>query len=138
MLKTLCLYVSIVFLVFAVILLINFIAVSIRGQMKQIGILSSLGSNFKQMIKIYYTNTICLCGLVYLISLLFVGVLVCVVNNYLKGGFGLLFNLISFSPIIGILLIISILVASVLGNFFPLFNLKKYTPIDIINEGQIK
>ena len=138
MLKTLCLYVSIVFLVFAVILLINFIAVSIRGQMKQIGILSSLGSNFKQMIKIYYINTICLYGLVYLISLLFVGVLVGVVNSYLKGGFGLLFNLISFSPIIGILLIISILAASVLGNFFPLLNLKKYTPVDIINEGQIK
>ena len=138
MLKMLCLYLSIIFLVFAMILLANFIAVAIRGQMKQIGILSSMGANFKQLVKVYYGSSICMCSIIYLLSLAFVGMLVKVVNIYLKGGFGLLFNLISFNPIMPLLLLVIIFMATVLGSFIPLLNLRKYAPVDIIDRGQIK
>ena len=138
MLKMLCLYLSIIFLVFAMILLANFIAVAIRGQMKQIGVLSSMGANFKQLVKVYYGSSICMCSIIYLLSLAFVGMLVKVVNIYLKGGFGLLFNLISFNPIMPLLLLVIIFMATVFGSFIPLLNLRKYAPVDIIDRGQIK
>ena len=43
MLKNLCLYLSAIFFVFAALLIINLVSVSVRRQMKEIGILNSLG-----------------------------------------------------------------------------------------------
>ncbi len=138
LLKMLCLYLSIIFLVFAMILLMNFIAVSIRSQMKQIGILSAMGANFKQLIKVYYGSVVGLCSIVYLISLTLVGVFVSLINSYLKSGFDILFNLLSFNPLIVVLLIVFVFLAAFLGSFIPILNLKRYAPMDIINKGQIK
>ena len=138
MLKMLCLYLSIIFLVFAMILLVNFIAVSIRGQMRQIGILSSIGADFKQLIKIYCGSTLVLCGVVYLLSVAFVGVFVNEINGYLKSGFRLLFDLVSFNPLVILLLIVFAIISAVLGGLIPLLNLRRYAPKDIVNKGEIK
>ena len=138
MLKMLCLYLSIIFLVFALILLVSFIAISIRGQIKQIGVLSSIGVDFKQISKIYYGSSVGLCGIVCLLSFILVGVLVKVINSYLKSGFGLLFNLLSFNPIIVFFLMLFTFMAAIFGSFIPLLKLRKWTPVDIINVGQVK
>ena len=136
--KTFFLYISVIFFIFSMILLINFIGISIRGQMKQIGILSSLGTNFKELLKIYCGSMICFSGIVYFLSTIFVGVSVKLINILLKNEYNIGYKAILYNPNVVFLLIIVILISTILGSIIPLLSFRKYTPIDIINKGQIK
>ena len=139
LLKNLCLYLSIIFLFFALLLLSNFIFTSMRRQMKQIGILSALGANFKDLGKVYGSAIAVMCSVIASISLIIQICSVKWLNIYLRYETrSLLFDLIPFSFLATLLLLVIIVVIAFAGCFIPLIRLRKIDPTKIINKGQVK
>ena len=139
MLKNLCLYLSVLFSFFSLLLLSNFIFSSMRRQMKQIGILSALGAGFKDLGKVYGSAIAVMCSVVASISLI---VQICSVkwlNTYLRNDIrDLYFDLIPFNFLATLLLLVVIAAIAIAGCFIPLIRLRKINPTKIINKGQVK
>ena len=139
LLKNLCLYLSIIFLFFALLLLSNFIFTSMRRQMKQIGILSALGASFKDLSKVYGSAIAVMCSVIASISLIIQICSVKWLNLYLRYDVkSLLFDLIPFSFLATLLLFVIIAAIATAGCFIPLIRLRKIDPTKIINKGQVK
>lgn len=139
LLKMLCVYLSILFLFFALLLLSNFIFTSMRRQMKQIGILSALGAGFKDLSKVYGSAIAVMCSVVASISLIVQICLVKWLNVYLRNDIrDLYFDLIPFSIVATSLLLVIIVTVAIAGCFIPLIRLRKIDPTKIINKGQVK
>ena len=139
MMKMLALYLSILFLLFAMLLLSNFIFTSMRRQMKQIGILSALGAGFKDLCTVYGSAIVAMCSVIASITVVLQIFGVGWFNTFLKTqSRKLTFDLVSFSlPAILILIFIMAVVAAA-GCLIPLRRLQKMEPTTIINKGQIK
>ena len=138
-LKNLCLYLSIIFLFFALLLLSNFIFTSMRRQMNQIGILSALGASFKDLGKVYGSAIAVMCSVIASISLIIQICSVKWLNIYLRYETrNLLFDIIPFSFLATLLLLVIIVVIAFAGCFIPLIRLRKIDPTKIINKGQVK
>ena len=135
--KMLCLYLSIIFLFFAVMLLSNYILTSMRRQMKQIGILSALGAGFKDLCKVYGSAIGVMCAAIAAISLF--AQLLCIdwYNEDLKNMY-LTFDIIPFSLPATLVFILIMAVVAFASCFIPLIHLRKLEPTTIINKGQIK
>ena len=136
MLKNLCLYLSAIFFLFAVLLIINLVSVSVRRQMKEIGILKSLGTDFKDLCKIYGGSNLILGSIISVITLIATTVGVLFVNVYLNTAE--VINIIKFSAVAYISLVAIILAVSVMASIVPLIKLKKRSPSSIISQGQLR
>ena len=137
MLKNLCLYLSAIFFVFAALLIINLVSVSVRRQMKEIGILKSLGADFKNLCKIYGGSNLILGGIISVITLVATTVGVHYVNVYFNTEAGVV-NIIKYSAVACISLVAIILAVSVMASIVPLIKLKKRSPSSIISQGQLR
>ncbi len=137
MLKNLCLYLSAIFFVFATLLIINLVSVSVRRQMKEIGILKSLGADFKNLCKIYGGSILILGSIISVITLIATTVGVHYVNVYFNSAAGVV-NIIKYSAVACISLVAIILAVSVMASIVPLIKLKKRSPSSIISQGQLR
>ena len=137
MLKNLCLYLSAIFFVFATLLIINLVSVSVRRQMKEIGILKSLGADFKNLCKIYGGSNLILGSIISVITLIATTVGVHYVNVYFNSAAGVV-NIIKYSAVACISLVAIILAVSVMASIVPLIKLKKRSPSSIISQGQLR
>ena len=137
MLKNLCLYLSAIFFVFAALLIINLVSVSVRRQMKEIGILKSLGADFKDLCKIYGGSNLILGSIISVITLIATTVGVHYVNVYFNSAAGVV-NIIKYSAVACISLVAIILAVSVMASIVPLIKLKKRSPSSIISQGQLR
>ncbi|MBE6635128.1 MAG: FtsX-like permease family protein [Ruminococcaceae bacterium] len=134
-----CLYLSVLFSFFSLLLLSNFIFSSMRRQMKQIGILSALGAGFKDLGKVYGSAIAVMCSVVASISLVIQICSVKWLNVYLRNDIrDLYFDLIPFSIVATSLLLVIIVTVAIAGCFIPLIRLRKIDPTKIINKGQVK
>ncbi len=134
--KVKSLYLSIIFLVFAIIFLMNFITVSIRSQLKQTGILSAVGVDFGQMTKIYLGSALIVGGIICLLLIPISSVLVVALKNSIIAKYSfdyLMFNA-AFIPV----LIGCVFATVILGCIIPLLRFRKISPIEKINRGAIK
>ena len=136
--KNTYLYLGIFFFIIAFVFLMNFIAVSVRKQMKEIGIISSLGADFKKIYFIYFLGALLLCGSVFALSSIavLIGSLM-MSNNYVKS-YNLISRPLGFNPVyLPVLLALAILTA-ILGSLLPLLKMRKMSSAEIIRKGQIK
>ena len=139
MMKMLALYLSILFLFFAMLLLSNFIFNSMRRQMKQIGILSALGAGFKNLCMVYGSAIVAMCSVIAGITLVIQIFGVGWFNAFLRAeSRKLTFDLVSFSLPAILILIFIMAVVAIAGCLIPLRHLQKMQPTTIINKGQIK
>ena len=139
MMKMLALYLSILFLFFAMLLLSNFIFNSMRRQMKQIGILSALGAGFKNLCMVYGSAIVAMCSVIAGITLVIQIFGVGWFNAFLRAeSRKLTFDLVSFSLPAILILIFVMAVVAIAGCLIPLRRLQKMQPTTIINKGQIK
>ena len=139
LLKNLCLYLSVLFLFFALLLLSNFIFNSMRRQLKQIGVLSALGAGFKDLCKVYGSAVGVICSVITAITLL--AQIYCVnrFNEFLRDDEpDLYFDIIPFSFPAMLLLVVIIAAVAAAGCLIPLIRLRKIDPTKIINKGQVK
>ncbi len=139
----LSLCISLIFLIFSMVFLLNFIATSLRSQMKQIGIISALGADFKQLYKIYVINALIVCGTVYILSLLMTGIIVMWFNStgWRSLWFsmdGLAFKILSLNFVTIIIMFIASIAMAILGTLIPLYKMRKLYPAEIMRRGQVK
>lgn len=125
-------YISYPFLIFSIILFINFIVVSINSNKKQIGILRAMGAKKKDVFKIFLLE-----GLLVGIFAFVLSVLGCIiVSEYVNQliSRGLFFNI---SPIIFksstiLYLLITIFSVTIISSLFPIYKIARMKPVDAI------
>ena len=107
--------------------------------MKQIGILSALGAGFKDLCIVYGSAIVALCSAIAAITLVIQVLGSNWFNAFLRTNFRYLqFDLVPFSLLATLLLVLIIAVVAVAGCFIPLIRLRNMEPTTIINKGQIK
>ena len=137
--KIICIYLSVIFLIFALMLLSNFIFNSMRRQLKQIGVLSALGAGFKDLCKVYGSAIGVMCSAIMGISLITNILGVTWFNSFLRADNPYLyFDIVPFSFLALLLLVVIIAAISAAGFIIPLIRLRKIDPTKIINKGQVK
>ena len=128
--------VSLFFSLFAILLLFNFIGLSITDNKKEIGILRALGTTKKDVSKIYGIQGLLIGFISYLLSILFVIIYAKGENNILlEGSLKNVFNVklfgISFMPLL--FMFIFFVVVVLLSSVSVSRRISKMKPIDAIN-----
>ena len=139
LLKMLFIYLSVIFLFFAMLLLSNYIFSSMQRQTKQIGILSALGAGFSDLCKVYGSAIVALCSMIAAITLVLQVLTIGWFNSYLQNITRYLrFSLVRLNLPASLLLIGVIALVAVAGCLIPIVHLRKLEPTAIINKGQVK
>lgn len=132
------LYLGAIFLVVAIILLVNLVTVSIGRQTKQVGILMSMGASLRQLKKIYLSGIMVLCLIVFVLTLLFSFVGMEVANVYLSNYFNLPFGVLNLDIFAILCVAVLLFGATSLCALTVLKKLNKISPTVVINRGQVR
>ena len=131
-LSNIFLYVSLALAVFSVFMLFNYISTSIISKKQSIGILRGLGSNSRDIFRIFIIESLVIaiingllaCGVAYVGCLL--------VNMYIqtKMNFTISFALFGFRQVI--IMMLGSIVTAVLASLVPIIRICKQKPVDLI------
>ena len=132
------LYVALLFFVFSVLLLFNFVSASVRSQQKQVGTLVSLGAGKRELFSIYGRVAVGLFAAVGAVSFAVICIGLSPLNAYLGevwsfGGRVLFPHAWVFAA-----LVILAAAVSAAAAFFSVLRTAKEMPAEIIRRGQIK
>lgn len=124
--------VTLVFILFTILLFSNFIYVSITYSKKQIGILRALGTNKKDIIKIFLYESLTIGVISYIISIILWFIIINILNNSIFSNRGFIFNGIVTNPLVPILMFIYTIIISIIITIISLSKITKIKPIDAI------
>ncbi len=123
---------GIVLSVFAILLLFNFISMSISNKSKEIGILRALGARSIDVFKIFFAESGIIVGICTVLAVFGSFALTYVVNTVLKGVAGVDVVLFVFNPISVVMIIAIAVLVLVLSTFLPVYFVAKKKPVDSI------
>lgn len=125
-------YGTLLFLIFAVIILINFISNSIKFRKKEIGILRALGCRSIDVIMMFIYEILVLMFVCLIISFGIIPKIINVVNDFISSTLGVSINVMNFGlvQLCGVTAIMLIIV--VITSVIPIKKLTKTKPVDII------
>lgn len=126
---------SIAFFIFAAVLMMNFIVVSITYRRKDIGILRSIGARSIDVIKIFIWEALVLAAISYLVTLVFLYGVGFFVNQFAMDTVGILISPIIITLRQPLLLIIIVLLVAFVSGALPILRIAKQRPIDAIKKG---
>ena len=129
-LQQIFLILGIVFGVFAALMLLNFISVSISAKKKDIGILRAVGARGSDVFKIFFAEAFIIALICFVLATVG-GFIVCnVINSTLAGIVSM--KLLEFGPInVGLVLAVSFGI-SLIATFFPVYFAAKKSPVESI------
>ena len=131
-LKTVFLWVGIVFAVFASLLMFNFISVSISNKRKEIGILRAVGARGLDVFKIFFSEAGIITAICTVLALIGTVSACVILNSVIKSLLGMSIALFVFGfATVGMMLAIAILVAFI-STFLPVFLAARKKPVDSI------
>ena len=127
------LYVGLGFAIFASLLLLNFITISINYKKREIGILRAVGPRSKDVFKIFFSESLIIAIINAILANISLFIVVFCINTTLRKNYNLLITILN-PGILQIILVfgISILVAFV-SSFVPVYFIANKRPIDAIN-----
>lgn len=127
------LYVGLGFAIFASLLLLNFITISINYKKREIGILRAVGARSKDVFKIFFSEILIIAIINAILANISLFIVVFCINTTLRKNYNLLITILN-PGILQIILVfgISILVAFV-SSFVPVYFIANKRPIDAIN-----
>jgi len=127
------LYVGLGFAIFASLLLLNFITISINYKKREIGILRAVGARSKDVFKIFFSESLIIAIINAILANISLFIVVFFINTTLRKNYNLLITILN-PGILQIILVfgISILVAFV-SSFVPVYFIANKRPIDAIN-----
>lgn len=125
-------YGTIFFLIFACILLMNFISTSIKFRKKEIGILRAIGCRSLDVMKIFLYECIALMTICLTISTSFIPKIINSINEFMHSNFYIDINILKFGISEIVSLVGIIVLISVISNIIPIQKLTKKKPIDVI------
>jgi ABC-type antimicrobial peptide transport system permease subunit len=130
--KTIGRYGTIFFLIFAVVILMNFINNSIKFRKKEIGILRAIGCRSIDVMKIFMYECLSLMIICLLIAFAIIPKIISSINSFISSSFYNEIDVMNFglSQIFGVAAIMIVIV--ILASIIPIRRLTKMKPIDTI------
>ena len=126
------LYIGIGLAVFSMLLMSNYIAVSISYKKREIGILRAVGAKSSDVFSIFFSESLIIALINFFLSMVVCGVGCMLLNNMLRSEYGLQITLLNFGfRQIALMLLISVAVALV-SSFLPVYRLSRKKPIETI------
>lgn len=125
------LYVGIGFAVFASLMLMNFISVSISYKRREIGILRAVGARSSDVFKIFFSEAAIIALINYVLSLMATIAVTTLFNNIVRSE-GLNVTLLNFGIRQVILMLIISLGVAAIASFLPVWNIARRKPVDAI------
>lgn len=129
------LYLGIFFVVFASLLLFNFISISISYKQKEIGILRAIGARSKDVFKIFFCETLIIGAVNFVLSSVCIFIACGFINTMLKTN-GTIEMTLLIPSVRQVILVLGVsLIVSFISSFFPVYNIAKKRPIESIRLG---
>ncbi len=125
-------YVSIGFLIFTIILTMNFIITSINTNKKEIGILKSLGARTKDIYKIYYLESFLIGIISCIISSIICYISVIFANELISKDLFFKIKPIIFDIKIILYTFIIMIIITIISSILPIFKISKTKPVESI------
>ena len=129
-LKDVFFYTAIVLAVFAALLLFNFITVSISSKAHEIGVLRAIGARGKDVFKIFFSESLFIALLAFIIAVISAFIIVMVLNNNLSNELKIPLVLLSFGPLSVALMLGIALAVALVGTFIPVLHISRKKPVD--------
>ena len=111
-------------------LLFNFISVSIAGKKKEIGILRAVGARSADVFKIFYSESIIITAICFVLAMAASFVVCGVLNAELAGALGA--TIFVFGPLSRIVMLGIAFVTSFIATFLPVYSIAKRKPVESI------
>ena len=124
------LYIGIVLAAFAMLLLFNFISVSISNKKKEIGILRAVGARSTDVFKIFYSESVIITAICFVLAMIASFVVCAVLNNTITGMIGA--SIFVFGPLSWLVMLGIAVVTSVIATFLPVYSAAKRKPVESI------
>ncbi len=128
------LYVGIGFLVFASILLSNFIATSISYKKQEIGILRAIGSRGNDVFRIFFAEAFIIAMINFVLACIGTGFVTYCINTILRENAGLLITVLHFGIRQILVIFLVSLAAAAIASFLPVKRIASKKPIDAIRD----
>lgn len=125
---------SIAFFIFAAILMMNFIIVSISYRKKDIGILRAIGARSVDVLKIFVWEGITLALISYIVSIIMLEALAFVVNAFAQGEIGVMISPIIITLRQPVILFVIVAVVTAIACAIPVAKIARQRPIDAIKK----
>ncbi|HZJ89890.1 MAG TPA: ATP-binding cassette domain-containing protein [Bacilli bacterium] len=120
------------FAVFAALLLMNFITLSVIHKKQEIGILRAIGARGNDVATIFVMEATVIALVDFIISVVLVSLAVVGINNIIRNDIGLVITLLHFGIRQIALLLVVALVIAYLSSVIPVLRISKKRPIDAI------
>ena len=124
------LYVGITLAAFAMLLLFNFISVSITNKKKEIGILRAVGARSTDVFKIFYSESIIITAICFVLAMIASFVVCGILNNAVAGPIGA--SIFVFGPLSWLVMLGIAVVTSLIATFLPVYGAAKRKPVESI------
>lgn len=129
-LEQIFLWIGVVMAVFAMLLLFNFISVSITHKKKDIGILRAVGARSQDVFKIFYSESAFITAICYGLAIIACFAVCYVLNKNIVGVIGV--NLFVFGPLSWLVMLGIAVATSLVATFLPVYGIAKRKPVESI------
>lgn len=127
-------YVGIGFVVFAALLLINYITISISYKKKEIGILRAIGARGNDVVGIFFKEAMIIALINFLIATTMAVGTILYLNNLMRNEYGILITILNFGVRqIVLMLLVSVFIAFI-SSSIPVSRVARKRPIDAIRD----
>ena len=124
------LYVGIVMALFAMLLLFNFISVSITNKKKEIGILRAVGARSADVFKIFYSESAIITAICYALAMIVSFAVCSILNSTVAGALGA--AIFVFGPASWLVMLGIALLTSFIATFLPVYSIARRKPVESI------
>ena len=130
MLGEIFLWIGVVMAVFAMLLLFNFISVSITYKKKEIGILRAVGARSADVFKIFYSESVIITVICYILAMIASFAICIVLNARLIPDLGV--TIFVFGPLSWLVMAGIAVTTSLIATFLPVYTIAKRKPVESI------
>ena len=124
------LWVGLVMALFSMLLLFNFISVSISYKKKEIGILRAVGARSADVFKIFYSESAIIAAICFVLAMVASFITCGILNNTLAGQLGV--SIFVFGPLSWLVMLGIAVVTSIIATFLPVYGIAKRRPVESI------
>ncbi len=129
-LEKIFLWTGVAMALFAMLLLFNFISVSIANKKKEIGILRAVGARSVDVFKIFYSESLIITAICYLLAMAACFVICPVLNTQVAAAMGA--SIFVFGPLSWLIMLGIALATSLIATFLPVYAIAKKRPVESI------
>ncbi len=117
--------------IFASLMLLNFISLSITNKTKEIGILRAIGATGKDVFRIFITEAFIITGVCFILSII-LSILGCYLMNVMLSSTAFGVSILNFSVLNVLIILVICVLVSIIGTASPVKKASKRSPVESI------